>query len=70
MVLSATEGTYLLRPLGKTASWLPSLFMRVAGRARKQREAKAKVDAAPIISDRPVELELEGKGTAKEALAK
>ena len=42
----------------------------MAGLARKKREAKVKANAAPIIPDRPVEPELLGKGTAKEALAK
>lgn len=40
----------------------------MAGRARKKREVKAKANTAPIISDRPAELELSGEGTAKETL--
>ena len=42
----------------------------MAGRASKKREAKAKANAAPIIADRPAELELSGNGTAKETLVK
>ena len=37
----------------------------MAGRARKKREVKAKANTAPIIPDRPVELEAFGQRNRK-----